>query len=110
MDLINVFNYLSKNFEEPYYSNYYEVEDLEGKYLIHLDLPGVKKESLTVKLVNGFIRVEAERKGKVAYSLKKSFKMPINASNEVSAELRDGVLTLTVPKLNNGSVKLIEVS
>lgn len=97
-----IFNTINKNFN-------YEVEDSGNSYLVQVDLPGVKKEDVNIKLNNGVLNVTAERKGKKATTFKKSFKLPSMASDEITAELNDGVLTLTIPKAEESKAKTIQI-
>jgi HSP20 family protein len=110
MNLPSIFKHLDTNFDEVFYNTYnYDVETLEDKYLIYMDVPGVTKENVTVKLVNGLLTVVAERKGNRAATFRNTFKLPNNANGEVAASLEAGVLTLTVSKTEASKTKLIEV-
>lgn len=110
MNLPNIFNNLDYKFDDLFYNNFnYDVENLEDKYVVYLDVPGVIKDNVTIKLVNGLLSVIAERKGNRATTFRSTFKLPNNASNEVSAELQDGVLILTVLKSETSKAKLIQV-
>lgn len=107
----SIFKEFDNSFNDLFYRNLnYEVEALEDKYVIYLDVPGCSKSNTSVKLVNGLLSVVVERKGNRAASFRTSFKLPNNASSEVSAVVSDGVLTLTIPKLESSKPKLIEVN
>jgi len=109
--LPSLFNEFNKDFNDLFYSNLnYDVEQLEDKYIIYLDVPGCEKQDVSVKLVNGVLSVVAERKGNRAASFRNTFKLPNNASSEVLAKVSAGVLTLTIPKLESSKPKLIEVN
>lgn len=110
MNLPSIFNNLDYKFDDFFYNSFnYDVENLEDKYVVFMDVPGVLKENVTVKLANGLLSVVAERKGNRAATFRNTFKLPNNASNEVMAELSNGVLTLTILKSETSKSKLIEV-
>lgn len=93
------------------------VED-EASFMIKADLPGVNKEDVHVKAKDGVLTISVEsseekksekkdEKGKVFYHsmersrrfMSRSITMPKNADlKKTAASLKDGVLSLTVPK------------
>lgn len=76
--------------------NYLKNED--GSYSIDVDVPGIKEEDISVNLTDNIVTVKGERKTKTStYSVNKSFSLPENCDSEsLTAQLKDGVLTLTV--------------
>ncbi|MQQ09870.1 Hsp20 family protein [Epibacterium sp. SM1979] len=82
-------------------------------YHITLELPGVAEEDIALTAHDGVLRVtgekkvEREEKGETWYfqerqfgSFQRSFRLPPDAeAREISAALKDGVLTVTIPKL-----------
>jgi HSP20 family protein len=86
----------------------------EGEYAYHIDvdLPGVSKEDINVKVENNVLTISGERKTKEEVkeedyykcessfgSFTRSFTLPDNVDTEnIHAENRDGVLEITVPK------------
>lgn len=103
------------------------VNTREGEYAYHIDvdLPGVKKEDISVKVENNVLTLKGERKSKEEVkkenyykmessfgSFSRSFALPesVDAEN-IHAENKDGVLEITLPKkaLPSGSTKQIEV-
>lgn len=70
----------------------------DGTMSIYVDVPGVKQEDISIELINSSIRVKAERKNRnSAWALDKAFSIPIGyTSEDLIAELSDGVLTLTL--------------
>lgn len=99
----------------------------EGEYAYHIDvdLPGVKKEDISVKVENNVLTLKGERKSKEEVkeenyykmessfgSFTRSFTLPDNIDAEnIHAENKDGVLEITLPKKEekNKSVKQIKV-
>jgi HSP20 family protein len=99
----------------------------EGEFAYHIDvdLPGVKKEDISVKIENNVLTLKGERKTKEEVkkddyykmessfgSFTRSFTIPDNIDAEnIHAESKEGVLELTLPKKEqkNKSVKQIKV-
>jgi HSP20 family protein len=86
------------------------VEDKEG-YHFYFDLPGLKSDTVDVRIENDKLTVAAERKrpewnGSAVHfaerpygNIRRSFELPEDASHEnIRASYRDGVLELTVDK------------
>ena len=91
-----------------------DIREKDDNYEISIDLPGFKKEDITVELDNGYITINASKnldkdennkKGKLlrqeryAGSMTRSFYVGENVEKEdVDANYRHGVLNLTIPK------------
>ena len=90
-----------------------DVHEHDDHYEVDIDLPGFKKDELTLSLENGFLTVSAaknldrnqERNGKVVRqerysgSLQRSFYVGENLTEaDIKAKYENGVLSLTVPK------------
>jgi HSP20 family molecular chaperone IbpA len=91
-----------------------DIREKDDNYEVSIDLPGFKKEEITVELDNGYITISAakgldrdenNKKGKLirqeryAGSMTRSFYIGENVEKEdIEATYRHGVLTLTVPK------------
>lgn len=100
-----------------------DVSEDEKEYLIKADLPDVKKEDVKVTVEDGTLRITGERKfekeeqGKKyhrverAYgSFERSFVFPENANPEkLTAEYKDGVLKVHLPKSEEAKPKAVEV-
>lgn len=103
------------------------VNTREGDYAYHIDidLPGVKKEDISVKVEGSVLTLKGERKTKEEVkkedyykmessfgSFSRSFTLPDNVDAEnIHAENKDGVLEITLPKKERKeeSAKKIEV-
>lgn len=84
----------------------------DNAYTISIELPGVNEDDISVTAENGMISIkgekktEREEKGDTWYfserqfgSFQRSFSMPADADEAaVNATLKDGVLTVTVPR------------
>ena len=85
-------------------------------YFVSVDLPGVKKKDLDIKIEDGFLTVGAERKSRfdessVESRFNRTYKVPddVNIEN-IEAHLEDGVLTLVLLKEVKPEPKKIEIS
>jgi HSP20 family protein len=95
-------------------------EDSTAYYLL-ADLPGVSREQLSIELEDGLLSLSAQRqapqdtgewrwKGRSYGSFSRNFRLPRNAdADSISAELKDGVLKVTLPKLNNSVSRKVSV-
>ena len=98
-----------------------DVRELDGSYELDVDLPGFKKDEVTVNLQDGYLTIsaakgldkdESDKKGKFlrqeryAGSMSRSFYVGDVKPEEVSAKFENGILTLDVPKA--GQKKLPE--
>ena len=91
-----------------------DVKDEGDKYVLEADLPGVKREDVNVDVNDGVLTISAEwnnekkderRHGYVINERRsgrasRSFTLENVKENEISAEYKDGVLRLTMPKIN----------
>ncbi len=98
------------------------VED-EKEYLIKAELPEVKREDVKVSVEEGVLTVSGERKfekeekGKKYHRIERaygryarSFTLPDDADpSKVTAEFKDGVLRVRLPKSEKAKPKSIEI-
>ncbi len=91
-----------------------DVHEQEDHFEVDIDLPGFKKEELTLQLENGYLTVgaakgleeeKATKKGRVvrqerwAGSMQRSFYVGEEIKEEdIAAKFENGVLSLTIPK------------
>lgn len=91
-----------------------DVHEHEDQYEVDIDLPGFKKDEITLDLENGYLTVSAakgldkdekNKKGKLirqeryAGSMQRSFYVGEGVTEEdVKAKFEDGVLKLNIPK------------
>lgn len=90
-------------------------EDADA-YRVRMEMPGVKKSDLTVELENAVLTVSYEEhtKDKESGESRRSFRRSVSipdgvVADKVSAELQDGILTITVPKAESTKPKRITV-
>ncbi len=90
-----------------------DVQEHEDHYDVDIDLPGFKKDEITLELQNGYLQVSAakelkqekETEGKMLHqerytgAMQRSFYVGETLTEEdIQAKFEDGVLSLTVPK------------
>ena len=102
------------------------VDVLEGKdaYLIHAELPGMKKEDIHVEVKDGSLLLSGERKAdaladgvkyrhaeRVAAKFWRSFSLPETIKQDsIEATYKDGVLAVRIPKAEEAKPRQIEIS
>lgn len=88
-----------------------DLRENRDAYLISADLPGMKKEDITIQFANDYLTISAKRQEEVTdqeenylrrerhqgeYS--RSFYIKNVRDEAIDAEFKDGVLTVTLPK------------
>ncbi|NCP85346.1 MAG: Hsp20/alpha crystallin family protein [Bacteroidetes bacterium] len=102
------------------------IKESETDYSIELAAPGLKKEDFKISLDNEFLTIAAElsdeattesdsfKRREFNYSsFKRSFTLPeIADKNEIKAKYENGLLHLTIPKLEvkNDQSRLIDIA
>jgi HSP20 family protein len=135
-DLVNMYDRWNRLFGEDYLdessknslaasawrpmTDIYETKDA---YVFKVELPGFKKEDLTVEFSNDTLTLRGERKQEEetknenvhrlerSYGMfERSFTIPKNVdAKKIDAALKDGVLVLSVPKVEEAKTKAIPV-
>jgi len=82
------------------------VEESDDAYMIEMELPGVKKDEVQISSENGTLIVKSEGRIKVnrAWSLPSTVDV-----DTIDATLKDGLLTVLIPKRSEAKTKRIEV-
>ena len=92
-----------------------DVQERDGNYEVDIDLPGVKKDEVNIRLENGYLTVTASkgldkdekgdeksgyiRRERWSGSCSRSFYVGEGVKSEdVKARMEDGILHLTLPK------------
>ncbi|MFN0113672.1 MAG: Hsp20/alpha crystallin family protein [Paracoccaceae bacterium] len=103
-----------------------EASSDDGGYRIAVEIPGVAEKDINVTVNEGVVTVkgekrsEREEKGDTWYfserqfgSFCRSFRLPADADGaKLAARLKDGVLTLTAPKITpeaSGKMRKVEI-
>jgi HSP20 family protein len=99
-----------------------DLSETEDAYVVEMDLPGVKKEDISIELLGnelvvsgeykqtektGWLRSKTRRTGRFEYRTL----LPQNVEQDkITAQLADGVLTVTVPKAESMKPRRIEIT
>jgi HSP20 family protein len=108
---------------ESMFSPRFEVKETKNAYVFKADLPGLEEKDLEITVTGSRVTVsgkrEAENKdeGETYYayersygSFSRSFTLPEGAdADHAEADLRNGVLTLSIPKLPEHQPKKVSV-
>jgi HSP20 family protein len=100
-----------------------DISENDKEYFINVELPGVNKEDVRVTVENGLLTITGERKeekeekGKKFHRVERmygtflrTFTLPDGAAGDkISAEFKDGILKVRLPKSEEAKPKSIEV-
>jgi len=101
-----------------------DIHETKDAYVFKVDLPGFKKEEINVEFTGDTLIMRGERKQEEetkneschrlerSYGLfERSFTIPKNIDpKKIEAELKDGILQLTIPKVEEAKTKAIAIS
>lgn len=107
----------------PAYNPRVDIEEHEDRFEVHADLPGVKKDEISVTVENGTLTIKGERSRssneeknllrrseRVYGAFSRSFRLGEQImADKITANYRDGVLTLGVPRAEAARPRSIEV-
>ena len=107
----------------PDWSPAVDIQETEQEYLVKAELPGVQREDVKVTIEDGILslvgerRAEKEEKGKKLHrverfygTFQRTFTVPPDAEEaRVSAEFKEGVLFVHIPKGEKAKPRAIEV-
>ena len=96
--------------------------EVDHRYLLSVELPGLRREDVTIDVHDGLVTLRGRRPGQTCcperyqqleraqgqFSRSFRFAVPIEP-DQISAELADGVLTVSIPKVVSDS-RRIEVA
>ncbi len=86
-----------------------DIREYQNKYIIEIDLPGLKKEDITINYENGYLTIKAikntELKSEVYVrrerfygEIKRSFYIGEKKESDIKASYESGILTISFPK------------
>lgn len=121
-DLSNYFDDFEKNFFGDYSpkmaSLKTDIIDKDNAYVIEADVPGFKKEDISIDIDGQYLTIKAEKKEEKEKkednyicrerrcgSYTRSFDISNVKADEIAAEFDNGVLKLTLPKLEEEAPK-----
>ena len=136
-DLVSMYDRMNRIFGEDFYdessrngltpsawrpmTDIYETKDA---FVFKVELPGFKKEDIQVEFSNETLTLRGERKQEEetknenchrlerSYGLfERSFTIPKNVdAKKIDAALKDGILLLTIPKVEEAKTKAIPIT
>lgn len=101
-----------------------DIREEDNAFIVHAELPGVKQSDIHIEVERGLLTIRGERKFATDETTKKSFRrverfygsfsrtfsLPENADAEqISADLKDGVLDVRIPKKTQPTARKIEI-
>ena len=116
-------NFLT-SFNNHIWSPKFEILNIDESYIVRADLPGLIKKDVNIEISEDIVTVSGERKNKhnkgdsdlnfseLSYgSFSKSFSLPKDSIKEkIDAKMKDGVLTIEVPRLEPSKPKVKKIS
>ena len=87
-----------------------DIFELDHKYYLEIDLPGIKKENIKINYDNGYLTITAEkntlssrpdtyiRRERFFGEVKRSFYIGIKKDTDLKAKYKEGILTISFPK------------
>ncbi len=115
-DLFNIFNDFDKDFFNdtmPMNTCRTDIRDDGDKYVMESELPGFSKEDITLDINGSYLVISAEHKSeneqkddkghyirreRTIGSYKRSFDISDVSTENISAEYKNGILTIDLPK------------
>ena len=100
-----------------------DIFERQDHLVIRAEVPGIQKEDMDVRIENGVLTLHGERKEekdvnevnahlveRVYGSFTRSFSLPTTVdATKVTAVYKDGVLEVTVPKIETAKPKKVEI-
>lgn len=99
-------------FSMPYNKEYMKTDiyEKDNKYILEIDLPGIKKDNIKINYENGYLTISAEknvlssspntyvRRERFYGEIKRSFYIGIKQENDLKAKYSEGILIISFPK------------
>jgi len=100
-----------------------DIEENDKEFNVTAELPGIKKEDVKVSIKDNLLSISGEKKQetkvkeknynrteRIFGSFQRCFRLPemVNQDN-ISAEFKDGILNIAIPKLKEAVSKQIEI-
>lgn len=101
-----------------------DISENESAYIIALDVPGLKKEDITIELQGKLLTISGERTGESDFRSAtthkrertfgrffRGFEIPVGVeANSIGAVCEDGVLTISIAKAPDQKAQKIEIT
>lgn len=87
-----------------------DIYEKQNRYILEIDLPGIKKENIKINYENGYLTITAEktiqearpdnyiRRERFYGEIKRSFYIGIKKETEIKAIYKEGILYISFPK------------
>ncbi|MDD5138682.1 MAG: Hsp20/alpha crystallin family protein [Verrucomicrobiales bacterium] len=124
--LSNLQDELDRLFESPLtgWAPAVDVHEDKDSFIVSTELPGLKREDIEVTLQDGALVISGERKAEVKQEgveihrqeryygkFQRALTLPTPvALDKIKAQYKDGVLTVTLPKVEEAKPKQIDIS
>jgi HSP20 family protein len=100
-----------------------DVHETADEYVVTAELPGLRRDAIHIQVSDRRLQLSGERRGcgtdceqyhrveRGHGAFSRTFEFPLAVDGDrITADLRDGVLTVTCPKAAEGSARRIRVS
>ena len=100
-----------------------DILETSNQYIVVAEVPGMTREELDIQVHEGRLTIAGERRERTPQceqyhrverghgSFSRTFHLPVAVDGDrVTADLRNGVLTVTCPKATDGEARRIQVS
>lgn len=109
-------------FKEPFFTENREtmktdIRELDNQYLLEVELPGFRKEDITLDIKDGYLTVTAKRQHaeeenvhlirneRFHGEMSRSYYVGNYSENEINAKYQDGILSVVFPKTSQTDTK-----
>lgn len=86
-----------------------DIREYQNKYIMEIDIPGIKKEDITINYENGYLTIKATknitlkpevyiRRERFYGEIKRSFYIGDKKESDIKASYDNGILTISFPK------------
>ncbi len=100
--------FFARAFDVPVWSAGADVQELEDRAVITMELPGVRPEQLSVSAEHRTLTVKVEREGQGTSTRQYTIGTKYDLTG-VEAKLEYGVLTLTLPKAPEAQARQVAI-
>ena len=100
-----------------------DIQETPDRYIVAAEVPGMRRDDLDIRVHEGRITIAGVRRERPLQceqyhrverghgSFSRTFHLPVPVDGDgVTADLRDGVLTVMCPKAGDGAARRIQVS
>lgn len=101
-----------------------DIRETNDSYLVYAELPGLSKDDISITLEDNILKLSGERRfekevdeaqfhrvERTYGTFTRAFSLPSRVdSGNVQAAFKDGVLTITVPKMEEAKPRKIDIS